>query len=274
MDTAFEVLSRVLSIFLTVITAITGAAESFAGERYECVSKEETVLVDAWFRSQDVTTDGENWYYSCKTSLEKTTIDGERVAMNLDAIPQQLKEIGIAHIGGISYYDGKIYAGLEDSKVWNYPMVGIYDAETLEIIDWFYISTEHMTRGCPWVAVDGERGLIYFAECKVSTCLVAYDLYTHEFVKTIPMSQEVTVIQGGEVCGDVLYVATNDETQSVWSINVVSGETTKLFDRELTWPGEGEGITVLETEDGAFLHALDVGALFINTYLRHYALPA
>ena len=34
--------------------------------------------------------------------------------------------------------------------------------------------------------------------------------------------------------------------------------------------GEGEGITVLEMEDGTLFHALDIGALFIDSNLRHY----
>ena len=34
---------------------------------------------------------------------------------------------------------------------------------------------------------------------------------------------------------------------------------------------EGEGITVLETADGAVFHAIDMGPLFINAFIRSYA---
>ena len=44
-----------------------------------------------------------------------------------------------------------------------------------------------------------------------------------------------------------------------------------VVDRDLTKGSEGEGITVLETADGAVFHAIDMGPLFINAFIRSYA---
>ena len=60
---------------------------------------------------------------------------------------------------------------------------------------------------------------------------------------------------------------------------MTNGSVSKLFDRIQYQPklipnfgGEGEGLTVLPMSDGTFIHALDVGALFIDSNLRHYKL--
>ena len=84
--------------------------------------------------------------------LTKSELDGKtRVKSNPLAIPKKLKdEYGLAHIGGISYSkaDNCIYAGLEDSKVWKYPVVAVYDADTLKFTGRYYVldNTRH-TRG-------------------------------------------------------------------------------------------------------------------------------
>lgn len=96
---------------------------------------------------------------------DKSELDGKtRVKSNPLAIPKKLKdEYGLAHIGGISYSkaDNCIYAGLEDSKVWEYPVVAVYDADTLKFTGRYYILDKALhTRGLPWVAVDNDRGLL------------------------------------------------------------------------------------------------------------------
>ena len=78
-------------------------------------------------------------------------------------------------------------------------------------------------------------------------------------------------IQGGEMYKGLLYVATQDETQAVYVINPATGEAAKYFDQNLPKGGEAEGLTVLETPDGAVFHTLDLGPMFINAYFRHYA---
>ena len=84
-------------------------------------------------------------------------------------------------------------------------------------------------------------------------------------------------IQGGEVYKGKLYVGTNDSTRAVYTIDVKSGKVEKLFDRIMYQPklidnfgGEGEDLTVYPMEDGTLIHALDIGALLIDSNLRHY----
>lgn len=268
-----------LAAFMTFLSALTLGIDALsAGKRHPEVSKDNVLLIGAAERSQGITTDGKYYYFSSKWGLTKSELDGKtRVKSNPLAIPKKLKdEYGLAHIGGISYSkaDNCIYAGLEDSKVWEYPVVAVYDADTLKFTGRYYILDKALhTRGLPWVAVDNDRGLLITLDhSKKANELIFYDIADNmKYVGSVKLSETVRSIQGAEMYGGMLYAATNDDTQAVYKIDPKSGEVSKYFDRNLTKGSEGEGITVLETADGAVFHAIDMGSLFINAFIRHYA---
>lgn len=268
-----------LAAFMTFLSALTLGIDALsAGKRHPEVSKDNVLLIGAAERSQGITTDGKYYYFSSKWGLTKSELDGKtRVKSNPLAIPKELKdEYGLAHIGGISYFkaDNCIYAGLEDSKVWEYPVVAVYDADTLKFTGRYYILDKALhTRGLPWVAVDNDRGLLITLDhSKKANELIFYDIADNmKYVGSVKLSETVRSIQGAEMCRGMLYAATNDDTQAVYKIDPKSGDVSKYFDRNLTKGSEGEGITVLETADGAVFHAIDMGPLFINAFIRHYA---
>ena len=268
-----------LAAFMTFLSALTLGIDALsAGKRHPEVSKDNVLLIGAAERLQGITTDGKYYYFSSKWGLTKSELDGKtRVKSNPLAIPKKLKdEYGLAHIGGISYSkaDNCIYAGLEDSKVWEYPVVAVYDADTLKFTGRYYILDKALhTRGLPWVAVDNDRGLLITLDhSKKANELIFYDIADNmKYVGSVKLSETVRSIQGAEMYGGMLYAATNDDTQAVYKIDPKSGEVSKYFDRNLTKGSEGEGITVLETADGAVFHAIDMGPLFINAFIRHYA---
>ena len=268
-----------LAAFMTFLSVLTLGIDALsAGKRHPEVSKDNVLLIGAAERSQGITTDGKYYYFSSKWGLTKSELDGKtRVKSNPLAIPKELKdEYSLAHIGGISYSkaDNCIYAGLEDSKVWEYPVVAVYDADTLKFTGRYYILDKSLhTRGLPWVAVDNDRGLLITLDhSKKANELIFYDIADNmKYVGSVKLSETVRSIQGAEMYGGMLYAATNDDTQAVYKIDPKSGEVSKYFDRNLTKGSEGEGITVLETADGAVFHAIDMGPLFINAFIRHYA---
>ena len=268
-----------LAAFMTFLSVLTLGIDALsAGKRHPEVSKDNVLLIGAAERSQGITTDSKYYYFSSKWGLTKSELDGKtRVKSNPLAIPRELKdEYGLAHIGGISYSkaDNCIYAGLEDSKVWEYPIVAVYDADTLKFTGRYYILNKALhTRGLPWVAVDNDRGLLITLDhSKKANELIFYDIADNmKYVGSVKLSETVRSIQGAERYGGMLYAATNDDTQAVYKIDPKSGEVSKYFDRNLTKGSEGEGITVLETADGAVFHAIDMGPLFINAFIRHYA---
>ena len=267
-------------VFAALLTLTNGVNGLLNGDIYPYDSNSKVVGLESLERAQGVTTDGEYWYFSGKTSLVKIGFDNQTVyAYNYKALDGELSEnYNSKHIGGISYYNGYIYASLEDSKQWQHPVIALYDAETLEYTGLCHeVSSEILTRGIPWVAVDAENGFIYASHSKTVEEIHCFDLDTFEYVKSFAVSDPMDAIQGGEVYKGKLYVGTNDSTRAVYTIDVKSGKVEKLFDRIMYQPklidnfgGEGEDLTVYPMEDGTLIHALDIGALFIDSNLRHY----
>lgn len=264
--------------FALIIFVSNGLNGFFNGDVYPFESETKSIGVETLARSQGVTTDGTSWIFSGKSALIKKSLDGEKtLALNIKPF-KGLEETGVSHIGGISYYNGYVYAALEDSKKWQSPMVALYDAQTLKFTGrYVLLDNTLIARGCPWVCCDGERGLFYVANSRGTNEIYCYDIESFDYVKTIRLDGEIEAIQGAEMYKGKMYAATNDSTRAVYCIDLQSGKFEKCFDRIMYQPllidnfgGEGEDITVLEMEDGTVFHALDVGALFIDSNLRHY----
>lgn len=275
-----SVLYRVLSLVIATLMLLTNGLNSiFNGDIYKYESNSKVVGLKSLERAQGVATDGEAWYFSGKSSITKIAFDNKTVlAYNYKAIPSELKEnYGSAHIGGISYYNGRIYAPIEDSKKWQHPIVAVYDAQTLEFKEYHEMSKDILTRGMSWLSCDAGNKLIYSSHSKTADVIYCFDIDTFKFVKEIKLSEALKNIQGGDVYKGLLYVGTNDETRAVYTIDVKTGTVVKTFDRIMYQPklidnfgGEGEDVTVYPMADGTLIHALDIGTLFIDANLRHY----
>ena len=276
-----NIFNKLFSVLFSVLLMLTGGLNGiFQGEIYPYESEHAVAGLETLTRSQDVTTDGEYFYFSGKHSLEKVNLGcNEIIALNHEAITDELKEkYNSQHIGGISCYNGIIYAALEDSKQWQHPIIALYDAGTLEYTGVCYeLPTELLTRGVPWVTVDGENGVAYMGDSRNYTEIYKFSLYDFTYLETITLSCEVQKIQGCEVADGILYAGTNDMTRAVFAIDLASGEAHKLFDRIMyeyklidNFGGEGEGLTILPMEDGTYIHTLQLGTLFIDSSLRHY----
>lgn len=276
----FNIFNTLLATVLSFLLAFTGVINTaFNGDIYPFESEDAVIGVETLARSQDVTTDGENWYYSGKNYLEKVSIDNKTVvAVNMSAIPDELSEnYNSQHIGGISYSNGYIYAAVEDSKQWNYPLVVIYDADDLSYVTHYEMDSEMFTRGIPWLLVDSENSILYAGDSANYTDIFMFDVETMEYLGTLTCLEEVRKIQGGEYYNGKLYLGTNDITRAVYTVDTATGEVEKLFDRIMyeyslidNFGGEGEGLTILPMEDGTLIHTLQLGAFFIDSALRHY----
>ena len=285
LDLPRKCIEWITMVFL-LITMLLDIGTPTATNGLELTNEKKLVLTDAMYAGQGITTDGE--YYYTAGSMTGFNSNGlakwdiatfDKVLVNYGAIPEDLnKEHKSNYIGGISYYNGYIYAPLEDSKKWEHPVVALYDAQTLEYTGICHeFSNEILTRGASWICVDGEKGFLYSSHSGDADEIFCFDLNTFEYVKSIKLSENVGSIQGGEVYDGTLYVGTNDNTRAVYTINTDNGQVDKLFDRIMYQPkwidnfgGEGEDVTVFPMDDGTLVHTLDVGALFIDSNLRHY----
>ncbi len=278
--------TELIAILMAICTTFLGIMDKGPVEtspEAELVKETQLVLTDAMYAGQGITTDGK--YYYTSGSLTALGIAGlakwdmetmELVKTNDDAIPEYYKNLyGSDHIGGISYYNGKIYAAVEN-KAEDFPLVVTYDPKTLEQIDIYKIPNDNLPDGIPWCAVDGENGYLYCSPFKNVTEILVFDLDTMEYSHSIKLSQQITRIQGGEVYGGVLYLSydvANNNTDKVLAVDVETGHVDTLFERKVPSKAgnEAEGLTVYLTDDGAFIHVLDYDKT-VGVYLRSYKL--
>ncbi len=270
-----------LMAFASLFTGLMDSGTPTVTAGLEMVKEDKLVLTDAMLAGQGVTTDGE--YYYTSGSLTALSISGlakwdaetmEMKVKNDDAVPSNLRsDYGTDHIGGISYFDGKIYAAVENDAE-DYPLVITYDARTLKVLDIYEMPAEYLPDGIPWCAVDAKNGYLYCSKFKDVEVIMAVHLDTMEFSHFIPLSQSITRIQGGEVYEDKLYLSidnanTNDD--QILSVDVFTGEVTDICTRSLPSAAgnEAEGITVYPMADGSLYHVLDYDKT-IGVYLRHY----
>jgi len=271
-------ITAMLVLFFNTINPDTGAPEGA-----ELVETQTFTLVDALTRAQGLTTDGEVYYFSSNFFLLKTTFEGEVLARNMMAIPTDLLTSGSNHIGGISYYNGLIYAPIEDGSDYLHPYIVLFDAETLQCTGEIHeLPQELHTEGVPWVAVDAARGCFYTAEWNHAKVLNVFDLATFTLIKTVPLVDgegnpaELHRIQDAEMHEGLLYCSADiDEAKPILTADPETGVVTKLFDRNLG-DAEAEGLTIRDDGAGGFyIVTTDAGRLngtAVDVHVRTYKL--
>lgn len=238
----------------------------------EPVSTTSYTLADTLIRAQGMANNGESFYFSSNYGLIKTALDGVTIqAANYLAIPPRLLLQGCKHIGGITYYDGKIYAPIEDSKVFQHLYICTYDAETLEFIAAYPLPLDKHENGVPWCVADPAKGWIYSARRDHITTINVYDAETMAFVKTIEINAPVHKVQGGDMYRGILYLSISRDDQAVFAVNLNTGEVQKAFARNLVDGAEGEGMTILPMPNGSLFHVQDLAKDYLGSHVRHYA---
>lgn len=284
MMTIIRKIWSVLTLPLLLLTLLT-TPDASSTETAELVSENTFVFEKALLMGQGITTDGEFFYTSGSitalnlTALAKFTFDGMEMQQSaVNPLPEKCTDRGNNHIGGISYYDGKIYAPVEGGDVC-YACIVVFDAETLEPTGEIYdLPNEIYDDGVPWCAVDGETGLLYASKWSNAKMIYAYDINNEmALVKEIPLTGlgEIHRIQGGEFYNGTLYLSEDieneDKYKNILSVNVQTGEVSLAVQRDVgkCESIEAEGMTFGKSEDGAVMHALDYNKL-IGIFVRHY----
>jgi hypothetical protein len=201
---------------------------------------------------------------------------GEIFLINTDPIPEELKEKGCNHIGGLSYYDGYIYAAVEDGPEYLNSFIVLYDAETLEFSGKYYaLPHELHVEGVPWCAVDVERNYLYTAEWSNATVLNVFSLDDMSLVKTVPLSEPIDRIQGAEMFNGKLYMSCDElnDMKRIFTLDVETGKVEVCFTRNIGEVFEAEGLTVFADENGEpVICVLDRGERRKSSNLTFYKL--
>lgn len=281
------IIRKILSIItlpLLIITILTSPVAS-SSETAELISRDVFVFDKALIMGQGITTDGEYYYTSGSiaavnfTALAKFTFDDmEIVDSAINPLPDDCSKRGNDHIGGISYYNGKIYAAVEDSDNYIYPCIVVFDCETLEPTGEIYnLPAQIYDDGVPWCAVDNQTGYLYASKWTDAKTIYVYDTNNSmKFIKEIPLTGLGVIdrIQGGEFYNGTLYLSNdienNGNIKKILSVDVDSGEVKVFAQRDVGGDNiEAEGMTFGLNEDGAVVHVLDYNKV-IGVFVHHY----
>lgn len=275
-----KIVSLFLCLSLSFIAAIDNGGENTL-ENAEYLGSKYFAGSDARCSTQGITNDG-TYYYTTGAvvalgfnGLEKIDMEtGEVVLQNTNAMPKELKKQSFNHLGGCTYFEGKIYVAVEDIMR-KHPCIAVFSAETLQFTGEYKILGEEIqpNGNLPWCAVDEENRILYTGVSRGGEFVNALDIDTLELIEKRPIEHSLYRVQGAEFYDGLLYISCNDETKvkHVYAVDPESGEIQTVLERKSgTNSVEAEGITVRTDEDGSLLlDVLDVINSF-NTALRTY----
>ena len=275
---------RYIAVLPILILTLLTSPKAADTETAVITGEDVFVLEQALIMGQGITTDGEYYYTSGAvaalnlTFLAKFTVEDFRyVESKINPLPDVCEERGNNHIGGISYYDGKIYASVEGPDE-GYPCIAVYDAETLtcngEVYD---LPVELYDDGVPWCAVNPENGYLYASKWSDAETVYVYDVNNEmTLVKEIALKGLGVIdrIQGGEFYNGTLYLSNdchnNGNIKNILSVNVETGEVAVAAERNVGGENvEAEGMTFSVDENGVTMHVLDYNKI-IGVFVRHY----
>ena len=243
------------------------------------------VLGEALAMGQGVTTDGTYFYtagaatglhvtYMAKIDIASMTMTDKR----LNPLPAVCKARGNDHIGGISYYDGKIYASVEGGDVCRACIV-VFEPETLEPTgDVYDLPGDDFDDGIPWLAVDPDTGYLYASKWSHAQAVYVFDVRDGmRPVRTIrPVGVgELDRIQGGEFHDGALYLSQdnwdNGSRKRLLRLDTETGEVTPAAERDVNSGRiEAEDATFLARDGAVSLYVLDYNKA-VGVFLREYA---
>ena len=272
---------RFIVLPVIIITLLTTPA-AVSTDTAELTATHTFVLEQAIMMGQGITNDGEHYYTSGAvtainvTALAKFDMDMELVDVNFNPLPDKCKQRGNNHIGGISYYNGKIYAPVEGGDE-VYACIVVYDAETLEATGEIYdLPNELYSDGLPWCAVDPDTGYLYASIWYETKVIHVYDVNdSMKPVKDISLTgAQVKRIQGAEFWNGTLYLSKDNnrdgEIRHILKVDVDTGVVSVFAERNVGSDNiEAEGMTFTEGENGPVLHVLDYNRA-VGVFVHHY----
>lgn len=269
---------------LTLLTGEMARADQDQ-EKWVETSVDNFYLPGGLFRSQGLANVQNEVVFSWQYGLERTTRAPDYLVLNrnfqypaLPGIPRALLALGDNHIGDIDYYDGKIYAPIEDGPAYQHPNIVVFDAKTLQPTGEVFALPLDIQgpQGVPWVAVDGDEGKAYTSQWDPVSTINVFDLNTFRLEKQITLSTVIGRIQGAKVYHGALYATSDNADKSVYKIDLEGGMVTELFKMK-DLPSYGN-YTVHEMEGLAFFKkphgAVSMDVLFIHGYLDDYSLKS
>ncbi|HEV7721686.1 MAG TPA: hypothetical protein VGO60_10395 [Iamia sp.] len=225
----------------------------------------EEVEVDGLYR-QGLARLDDGWIFTSQWSLHRTDEDLTVVVEDRDAMPDDLKALGYDHIGDPDVFDDVLWVPLESpaGKDTGEQLTARFDLETLAYVDSFPVAQHHNA----FVAIDDE-GVVWSTDEFSDDTLVRYTVEGTTVTPLEPLVMDRTVerIQGADIAEGALWLATDDDHNGVYRVDLGTGEVQDLGSMGRI-PGEGEGIDATDLPSG-LLHTLVADEATVPMYLVH-----
>lgn len=282
----FGTLLSYLKVVLSPLTALVMMISSLicptppATDKAEIINEIGFSLIDAFLCGQGVEEEDDSYYVSgslsgikicCLGIVDKTT--GKVIKENLDALPIEFKQNDYDHIGDISVQNGIIYAPVENKPETD-PLVLLYDAETLEYTGTYYaVDWTYLKDGIAWCATD--ENYLYTSQFNEADKIIVYNIDDMSLSHIVELSETVYRVQAGDVVDGKAYLNCDPkgENKTVYEVDLTTGETTLLFDRNTTgFDTEAEGISVTKDKNGELIFTISDYNKIVSTFIRTYKL--
>lgn len=270
METVASIIRRSLTLLFACVAWVGGA---LSGEPYIVSGNMETARVmefsyaDGVSFCQGLAADGEFFYgIGCFKFLNYNAItkidikSGEIIERREMCLPEELMKKGYSHLGDGCLYDGRLYIALEDFG-FRHPGVIEYDPETLEAVNFHTLPDEGRGNGrIPWCVIKDD--VLYYTQSNEVDEIRMLSVKDFSYLGALKIDTTLYKVQGGEICGDTLYIVTNSgrRNKTMYAVNLQTGHTDEVFVRCTgRLDAEGEGMAVYPLEDGSLFHIIDVG---------------
>ncbi len=278
-------LKKTPSMIVALTMLLTVLADPVAGNTGSSRLTQEEVrtLIDASFMNKGLTNDGKYYYtsgaisFAKYTALAKYEIDTvKRVKYKVFPVNWDLIKKGYDNIGGLSYYNGKLYAAMESKSGKAAPCIAVFDADSLSYETSYDLPASWFPGGITWVAVDGATGILYTCAWPAASSVHAFKVdAAMSHVEEIDVTGSATLdrICGGEVYQGALYLSQDvlsERINNVVRVDLETAEATVHFTRDSGQSDEIVGdITVYQKPDGSLFHISDYNGS-IGVYVRSY----
>jgi hypothetical protein len=208
----------------------------------------------------------DGWVVSGSDTLARVDERMQPVRRVDAVIPATWKRRGFDHIGDIDVAGTTLYVPFEraDDQDGEQAMAR-YDAETLTFRDATTV-TQHENS---FVAVDGDSGIAYSMDRSSGDELLRYDTRVGwRPLAPLPLDRTLTRVRGGAVARDAVWLATGDDHNGVYRVEIDDGLVTDVGSAPPTG-GEAGGVDAAAVSSGD-LHATVVTADRTGVTLDHF----
>jgi hypothetical protein len=218
---------------------------------YSAVASRETPVAGRY--RQGLARHGDSWIFTTNDAIYRAESGFVETQELIPAIPDALAAEGLNHIGDGDVVGDVLWVPLErDDKELGQQATARYDANTFAFIDSFAVAQHHNS----FVTVDDD-GVVWSADEFSDDTLVRYEVdgTTVKPLEPLVMDRTIERIQGGDIADGAMWLATDDDENGVYRVDLETGAVTMLASMGHTPEGEGEGIDATDLPSG-LLHTL------------------